>query len=84
MLYTCITPPRDPYPAQPVSRAILFQELLSLVDLGRQVRTPAAVGVIQEHQRPVRLADLVFRNGSLAARSVSEPRHIGEDQGSPG
>ena len=39
---------------------ILLQKLLRLIHLGGQIRTPAAIGMVQQHQLSVVLADLVF------------------------
>lgn len=45
----------------------LLEKLLRLVDLGRQVRASASIRVVQEHQGPVGFADLLLRDGALAA-----------------
>lgn len=51
---------------------ILVEELLSLVDLGGQVRAPTAVGVIQQHELTVLLAHLLLIQASFPlSRSVS-------------
>jgi len=59
----------------PRLRPRLLQKLLCLVDLGRKIWAAAAVGMVQEHQRAVRLAHLVFGNGLLSTQTVSAPAH---------
>lgn len=49
-----------------MSRRRFLEQLLGLVDLGREVGAPAAVGVVEEHQRAVRLADLVTADTALS------------------
>lgn len=44
---------------------VLLQKLLCLVHLGRQVRAAATIGVVQEHQGTVGLANLVLGDGTL-------------------
>ena len=62
-------PPISPTEASPISGiSRLLQQLLCLVHLGRQVRTAPAIGVVQQHQRAVRLADLVLGDGPFAER----------------
>ena len=39
---------------------VLLQKLLGLIDLRSEVRRAAAIGVVEEHQRAVGLADFVF------------------------
>lgn len=46
---------------------MLIQKLLGFVDLGCEIRAPAAVGVIQQHKLAVLLADLVLVQGALTA-----------------
>jgi hypothetical protein len=60
-------------PWERVLGGILLEELLGLVDLCGQIGTAAAVGVVQEHQRPVGFADLVLGDGGFA---VYEPVSI--------
>lgn len=45
---------------------LLVQQFLCLVDLCRQVRTTASIGVVEQHVRPVGFADLVLGEGTLA------------------
>lgn len=45
----------------PDGSLILLQKLLRLINLRRQIRTAPPVGMIQQHQLPVILAYLVFR-----------------------
>ena len=53
---------------------MLVQEFLRFVDLGRQVRAPTAIGVVEEHELTVLLADLVLVEGALSVQNVrSEP-----------
>lgn len=47
-------------------RHLLLQQFLGLVDLGRQVRAAASIGVVEEHQGSVGLADLFLGEGALA------------------
>ena len=48
------------------SARVLLEELLGLVDLGGEVGAAAAVGVVQQHQGAVGLADLLLGEGALA------------------
>jgi len=48
---------------------ILLEELLSFVDLGGQVGTASSIGVVEQHERSVGFADLVFRYGAFATSS---------------
>src|SRR4051812_4907754 len=72
--------PPKPSPPQPgKSRSALLQHLLRLIDLRRQVRAPAAIGMVQQHQCAMRLADFVLGDGSLTVYPVSfphSPEHI--------
>ena len=43
----------------------LLKELLSLVDLGGQIRAAAAIGVVEEHEGAVGLAHFVLGDGAL-------------------
>lgn len=49
---------------------VLVEELLGFVDLGGQVRAAATVGVVEEHELTVVLADLVLVQGALAVEFV--------------
>lgn len=51
---------------------VLLEELFRLVDLGGKVGASASVRVVQQHQRPVGLADLVFRDGALAVEEYCQ------------
>lgn len=50
----------------PPLAGILLEELLGLVDLGGEVGAAATVGVVQQHQGAVGLADLLLGEGALA------------------
>jgi len=50
-------------------RRALLQKLLGFVDLRRKIRAPASVRVVEQHQRAMRLADLVFCDASLAIQT---------------
>lgn len=45
---------------------VLVQEFLGLVDLCGEVGASASVGVVEEHELPVGLADLVLGDAALA------------------
>jgi len=47
------------------SRHLLVEELFGLVDLCREVRAASAVGVVEQHERPMRLADLFLAERAL-------------------
>ena len=53
----------------PPLAGVLLEELLGLVDLGGEVGAAAAVGVVQQHQGAVGLADLLLGEGALAVSS---------------
>lgn len=44
---------------------VLFEKLLGFVDLRSQVRTAAAVGVVEQHELAVLLGDLVLGQSAL-------------------
>lgn len=46
---------------------MFIQKLLGFIDLGREVRTPASIGVVEEHELAVLLADFVFVKGAFTA-----------------
>lgn len=50
---------------------MLIEEFLCFVDLGGQVWTAAAIGVVEQHELSVVLADLVLGQGSLTKRIPS-------------
>jgi len=45
---------------------IFLEKLLRLVNFTGEVRTAATIGVVSEHQAPVVLADLLFRERAFA------------------
>ena len=49
---------------------MLVEEFLGLVDLGGQVRATATIGVVEEHELTVLLADLVLVEGTLAVELI--------------
>lgn len=49
---------------------MLIQKLFRLIDLRRQIRTTASIGVIQQHQLAVLLADDIFRYASFAEKPL--------------
>lgn len=49
---------------------MLVQELLCFVDLCRQVRATASIGMVEEHESSVGLADLVLGQRSLAGKGI--------------
>jgi hypothetical protein len=48
---------------------MLIEKFLRFVDLGCQVWTAAAIGVVQQHELAVVLADLFLGQGSLTGRT---------------
>lgn len=46
---------------------LFVEKFLGLVDLGRQIRAAASIGVVEQHGGSVSLADLVLGDGALAA-----------------
>lgn len=48
----------------------LLQKLFRLVDLGRQVRASASIGVVQQHHLPVLLADHVTRDAAFPLQEL--------------
>lgn len=58
-----------PLRIQYTSSTGLLQQLLRLINLGRQIRTPASIRVIQQHQLPMRFSDLVSRRLSIPQRA---------------
>lgn len=69
---------------------MFIQELLGLVDLGREVRTSASVGVVEEHELTMLFADFILVQGSFTANVsclsvfVFESRLMGKRTGVPG
>lgn len=53
---------------------MFVEELLGLVDLGRQVRAAATIGVVEKHKLAVLLADLVLVKGTLPIYLVRSRR----------
>ena len=51
---------------------MLVQKFLRFVDLSRQVRAPTAIGVVEEHELTVLLADLVLVQRAFPIRRVSD------------
>lgn len=69
--------------------SMLVEEFLGFVDFGRQVRAPTAIGVVEEHELTVLLADLFLVERAFPSRVVRsgiQPHVIeGEDRtGAPG
>mgnify|MGYP007098517864 CR=1 FL=1 len=44
---------------------MFVEELLGLVDFSRQVRAASTIGVVEQHELTVLLADLVLVQGTL-------------------
>lgn len=63
---------------------LFIQKLLGLVDLGREIRAPAAIGVVEEHELAVLLANLVFVEGALTAAIRTRTSHGGKLAGEGG
>lgn len=62
---------------------MLIQKLFRLINLGREVRTSAAIGVVEQHQLTVFLADLVLIQCAFPVRlgsSISDegPNNVRE------
>lgn len=53
-----------------MSRGSLLEHFLRLVDLCREVRASAAIGVVEKHQVAMRLADLVAAETALPMTHV--------------
>lgn len=51
---------------------MLVQKFLRFVDLGRQVRATTAIGVVEEHELTVLLADLVLVHRAFPTRWISD------------
>lgn len=48
---------------------MFIEEFLRLVNLGGQVWTAAAIGVVEQHELAVVLADFIFGQGSFTEKS---------------
>lgn len=55
---------------------VLLQKLFCLVHLGGEVRTPAAVRMVQQHEGAVGLAHFLLGNAALAGDQLSAPRYF--------
>ena len=68
----------------------LLKQLLCLINLGRQIRTPASIGVVEQHKLPVFLADNVARDASFPDTkqtpflSASQPEGFSREGGMEG
>lgn len=54
---------------------LLIQQLLGLIDLCREIRATASIRMVQQHNRPVGLADFVLGDGPLTAHHLAPALH---------